>query len=102
MGGHFKASAYSLSFEQGISFNKCSAGLGINRFYVLCPCDDFLIENCAEMFYTICKRNVPSIQCRSSLRWSNLLGEVYCRNLLFIVLCSNAYTRLLEFPGDVV
>jgi hypothetical protein len=28
--------------------------------------------------------NVPSVQCKKSLRWSNSMREVYCPSLVFI------------------
>jgi hypothetical protein len=50
-----------------------------------------LIENYTETFYSICKRNVPSFQCKGSLNWFNSMGEVDCLNLLF----SNSYVQAL-------
>jgi hypothetical protein len=49
----------------------------------LSPCN-FLIEDCTEIFYAIYKWNVPSIQCKKRLRWSNSKREVDCPSLVFI------------------
>jgi hypothetical protein len=65
------------------NFYKFSEGLGFNRFYVPSPYH-FLIEDYPEMFYTIYKRNVLSIQCKKRLRWSNSMGEVQCQSIVFI------------------
>jgi hypothetical protein len=40
--------------------------------------------NFTEIFYTICKMNVPSIQYRIGLRWSNLMAEMDSRCVRFI------------------
>jgi hypothetical protein len=44
----------------------------------------FLIKDYTEILYTIYKWNVPSIQCKKRLRWSNLIQEVDCPSLVFI------------------
>jgi hypothetical protein len=80
--GQFNVSALSLTFEYKIYFNKCSEGLDFNHFYVWSPCN-FLIKDYTEIFYTIYKYNVLSIQCKKRLRWSNLMREVDCLNLVF-------------------
>jgi hypothetical protein len=46
------------------------------------PCN-ILIEDYTEIFYIIYKWNVPSIQCKKRLRWSNSMREVDCSSLVF-------------------
>jgi hypothetical protein len=59
--------ALNRSFFTGVDFNKRSDGLGFNHFYTLSACDP-LIEDDTEIFYMIDKRDIPTIQCKMSLR----------------------------------
>jgi hypothetical protein len=43
--------------------DKCSEGLGFDHLYVTYPCNS-LIEDYTEIFYTVYRRNVSSIQCK--------------------------------------
>jgi hypothetical protein len=47
------------------------------------PCN-FLIEYYTEIFYAIYKWNVPSIQCKKRLRWSNSMREVDSPSIVLI------------------
>jgi hypothetical protein len=75
MEGQFNVSTQSLIFEYGIDSNKCSEGLGFDHFYLQFPCNP-LIEDYTEVFYMIHEGDVPSVQCKVSLRWSKTTREV--------------------------
>jgi hypothetical protein len=75
--------ALNHSLLNRIYSNKCSEDLGFDHFYVWSPCN-FLIEDYIEIFYTIYKWNVPSIECKKRLGCSNSMREVDCPSLVFI------------------
>jgi hypothetical protein len=64
-----------LTFEEGVDSTKCSEGLGFNHFYVLSPCNP-LIEDYTEIFYMTDEGDVPSIQCKMSLRGPKCMRKV--------------------------
>jgi hypothetical protein len=49
-------------FRSGIQTNKSSEGRGFDHFYVQSPCNP-PYEDYTEIFYTIYKWNISSIQC---------------------------------------
>jgi hypothetical protein len=54
-------------FEYRVYSNKCSEGLGFSHFYVQSPCNSF-IEEYTEIFYMIDEGDIPSIQCKMTLK----------------------------------
>jgi hypothetical protein len=56
-----------LTFEYVVCFNKCSEGLGFNPFHVQSPCNP-LIEDYTEIFHSTEQADIPSMQCKMSLR----------------------------------
>jgi hypothetical protein len=75
--------SWSVTFEWGVYSNKCSEGLGFDHFDELSPCS-LLIEYYSQIFYTIYKCDVQSIQCKRRLKSSNLMREVDCLYIVFI------------------
>jgi hypothetical protein len=65
-----------LTFEKGVDCNECAEGLGFNDLYVQSPCDP-LIEDYTEIFYIIDKGDIPSIQCKMSLRGPKSVRKVF-------------------------
>jgi hypothetical protein len=63
--------------------NKYSEGLGFDHFYVQFLCKP-LIEDNTEIFYMIDERDVPSVQCKRSLRRPKSMRKVDCLSLIFI------------------
>jgi hypothetical protein len=58
---------------------------------------NFLIEDYTEIYYTIYKWNVPSIQCRMGLRWSTYAREATPLSLILIYFNIPALTWRLHF-----
>jgi hypothetical protein len=63
--------------------DKYSEGLGFNHFYVQSLCKP-LIEDYTEIFYNIDEGDVPSLQCKMSLRGPKSIRKVDGLNLIFI------------------
>jgi hypothetical protein len=63
--------------------NKCSEGLVFDHFYVQSPCKP-PIEDYTEIFCTIYKWNIPSIQCKMRHRRTTAAREVDPLSLIFI------------------
>jgi hypothetical protein len=57
--------------------------LAFDHFYVQSPCNP-LIEDYTEIFYTIYKWNISSIQCEMRHRWMTTAREVDPVSLIFI------------------
>jgi hypothetical protein len=81
--GQFNVSAQSLNSVWGIYSNKYSEDVGLDYFYVQTPCDH-LIEDYTEIFCTIYKLNIFSIQCKMRHKWSTTTRKVDSPNLSFI------------------
>jgi hypothetical protein len=65
------------------TLKKCSEGLGFDCFNVYSPCN-LSVKDCTEIFYTINKWDVPSVQCTTRLRGSIPAREVDRLSLVFI------------------
>jgi hypothetical protein len=87
--GQFNVSALSLRFE-------CSEGLGFDHFYVQFPCN-LPIENYIEIFCTIYKWNVSSVQYEVRLRRSTTTREVEPPSLILIYFNIPALTPSLHW-----
>jgi hypothetical protein len=59
------------------------------------PCS-LLVEDYTEVFYTIHKGDVPSVQCEMNLRWSKSLREVDDPSFIVIDLNVPALAPLLK------
>jgi hypothetical protein len=62
-----------LTFEWEVDSNKYSEGLDYSHFSVQFP----LIEDYTQIFYMFDKGDIPSIQCKMSLRGPRSVRKVY-------------------------
>jgi hypothetical protein len=81
------------AFEDVINRKKRSKGHGRDNFCVQSP-GDFSIENYTEVFYMIHKRNVLSLQRKTSLDRSTAVRETDGLSFIFIDFYVPAFTRL--------
>jgi hypothetical protein len=56
----------------------------INLIIFVCGLPVIFLLKIAQIFYAIYKYNVPSVQCKKRLRWSDSMREVDCPSLVFI------------------
>jgi hypothetical protein len=64
-----------LTFEQGVDSNKCCEDLGFNHFCVQSPCNP-LSEDYAKIFNMIDEGDIPSVECKMSLRGPKSVRKV--------------------------
>jgi hypothetical protein len=95
MEGYLNVGAYTITFEKGSDYNKCCEGLVFNHFYVQSACNP-LIEDYTEIFYMIVKGDIPSIQCKMSLRGHTFMRRVAGLSLIFIYFFVRALTPCLN------
>jgi hypothetical protein len=62
---------------------KCSEGLGFSNFYLQPPRKP-LIENYTEIFHITDEGDIPSLQCKVSLRGPKSVRTLDCLSLIFI------------------
>jgi hypothetical protein len=60
---------------KGSYSNKCSEGLGFSHFCVQSPCNPLFVDY-TYIFYLIDKWDLPSVQCKMSLRGSKSMRQV--------------------------
>jgi hypothetical protein len=78
-------------FLQEVNSNKCSERFGFNNFYAWSPCTR-LTENYTELFYMIDEGDIPSVQCKMSLRGPKSIRKVDGLSLIFIDVYVPAFT----------
>jgi hypothetical protein len=95
MEGQFNVSAKTLTFKWGVGSNKCFEGLGFNHFYVQSSCNPLIQDN-TEVFYMIDQADIPSIQCKMSLRVPKSVSKVDGLGIIFVTFHIPALTPRLN------